>query len=116
MGVSVAPQSASSDKMRRILLSSLLTVCVLGGRPEITEFSADITTALGREVTMKCVVTDLSYHKVAWVHIDRQSILTIGRHVITRNPRVNIIHDAADTWTLQIKDVQAEDKGFYMCQ
>jgi len=53
---------------------------------------------------------------VAWVHIDRQTILTIGRHVITRNPRVNIIHDTADTLTLQIKDVQAEDKGFYMCQ
>ena len=53
---------------------------------------------------------------MAWVHIDRQMILTIGRHVITRIPRFNIIHDSHHTWTLHIKDVQAEDKGFYMCQ
>ena len=54
--------------------------------------------------------------KVAWVHIDRQMILTIGRHVITRIPRFNIIHDSHHTWTLTIRDVQAEDKGYYMCQ
>ena len=54
--------------------------------------------------------------QVAWVHIDRQMILTIGRHVITRIPRFNIIHDSHHTWTLQIRDVQAEDKGYYMCQ
>jgi len=72
--------------------------------------------ALGREATLKCVVTDLSDYKVAWVHIDRQMILTIGRHVITRIPRFNIIHDSHHTWTLHIKDVQAEDKGYYMCQ
>ena len=56
------------------------------------------------------------YPQVAWVHIDRQMILTIGRHVITRIPRFNIIHDSHHTWTLQIRDVQAEDKGYYMCQ
>ena len=43
-------------------------------------------------------------------------ILTIGKHVITRIPRFNVIHDSHHTWTLQIKDVQAEDKGYYMCQ
>ena len=48
--------------------------------------------------------------------MERQEILTVGRHVITRNPRVNIIHDSPHTWTLHIKDVQAEDKGYYMCQ
>ena len=85
----------------------------------ITEDIGNSTVALGREATLKCVVTHLSdykvsiiYHlssmlnflfqyetvkllclfvqhktKVAWVHIDRQMILTIGRHVITRIPR-----------------------------
>ena len=48
--------------------------------------------------------------------MERQEILTIGRHVITHNPRVNIIHDSPHTWTLHIKDVQAEDRGYYMCQ
>jgi len=36
--------------------------------------------------------------------------------VITRIPRFNIIHDSHHTWTLTIRDVQAEDKGYYMCQ
>ena len=72
--------------------------------------------ALGREASLKCVVTHLLDYKVAWVHIDRQMILTIGRHVITRIPRFNIIHDSHHTWTLTIRNVQAEDQGYYMCQ
>jgi len=87
-----------------------------GGGPMITEDIGNMTVALGREATLKCVVTHLSDYKVAWVHIDRQMILTIGKHVITRIPRFNVIHDSHHTWTLQIKDVQAEDKGYYMCQ
>jgi hypothetical protein len=30
--------------------------------------------------------------------------------------RFNIIHDNHHSWSLQIKDVQAEDRGYYMCQ
>ena len=30
--------------------------------------------------------------------------------------RFNIQHDSHHTWTLQIRDVQAEDRGYYMCQ
>merc|ERR1719461_163501 len=97
-----------------VLLQNPTNVC--GGGPDITENIGNITTALGREATLKCVVTELSDYKVAWVHIDRQMILIIGRHVITRIPRFNIIHDSHHTWTLQIRDVQPEDKGYYMCQ
>ena len=104
-----------------------------GAGPQITEAIGNTTVALGREASLKCVVTHLLdykvrmvthyyptmltiFVKVAWVHIDRQMILTIGRHVITRIPRFNIIHDSHHTWTLTIRDVQAEDKGYYMCQ
>ncbi|KAK5637748.1 hypothetical protein RI129_000069, partial [Pyrocoelia pectoralis] len=42
---------------------------------------------------------------VAWIHIDRQMILTIHRHVISR------------TWLLHVSSsVQQEDRGYYMCQ
>ena len=33
-----------------------------------------------------------------------------------RHLRFNIQHDSHHTWTLQIRDVQAEDRGYYMCQ
>ena len=53
---------------------------------------------------------------MAFVHIDRQMILTIHKHVITRIPRFSISHDNHLTWTLKIEKVTEEDKGFYMCQ
>ena len=54
--------------------------------------------------------------QVAFIHIDRQMILTIHNHVITRIPRFSISHDKHYTWSLKIQNVQQEDKGFYMCQ
>ena len=54
--------------------------------------------------------------QVAFIHIDRQMILTVHNHVITRNPRISISHDNHLTWTLKIEKVTEEDKGFYMCQ
>ena len=54
--------------------------------------------------------------QVAFIHIDRQMILTIHNHVITRIPRFSITHDKHFTWSLKIQNVQKEDKGFYMCQ
>ena len=30
--------------------------------------------------------------------------------------RFTIVHDNHHTWSLHIKDVQAEDRGYYMCQ
>ncbi|GBP52072.1 Zwei Ig domain protein zig-8 [Eumeta japonica] len=53
---------------------------------------------------------------VAWIHIDRQMILTIHRHVITRLARFSVSHDNAMTWLLHVSQVQQEDRGYYMCQ
>lgn len=55
-------------------------------------------------------------HQVAWIHIDRQMILTIHRHVITRLARFSVSHDNAMTWLLHVSQVQQEDRGYYMCQ
>lgn len=54
--------------------------------------------------------------QVAWIHIDRQMILTIHRHVISRVPRFSVSHDNQKTWQLHVSGVQQEDRGFYMCQ
>ena len=53
---------------------------------------------------------------MAFIHLDRQMILTIHNHVITPNPRFTISHDKYFIWSLKIENVQKEDKGFYMCQ
>ena len=58
----------------------------------------------------------LNVLQVAFVHIDRQMILTIHHHVITRIPRFSISHDKHLTWTLKIEKVTEADKGYYMCQ
>ena len=57
-----------------------------------------------------------SIFQVAFIHVDRQAILTIHNHVITRNSRFTISHDNHYTWSLKITNVQQEDKGHYMCQ
>lgn len=57
-----------------------------------------------------------SNFKVAWIHIDRQMILTIHRHVISRIPRYSITYDNANTWLLHVNQAQQDDRGYYMCQ
>ena len=54
--------------------------------------------------------------QVAFIHLDRQMILTIHNHVITRIPRFEMAHDKHHTWNLMVRNVQKEDKGHYMCQ
>lgn len=49
--------------------------------------------------------------QVAWIHIDRQMILTIHRHVISKIPRYSITYDNANTWQLHVNQAQQEDRG-----
>lgn len=54
--------------------------------------------------------------QVAWVRIDTQTILSIHHSIITQNPRITLTHNEHRSWYLHIKDVQEEDRGWYMCQ
>ena len=69
-----------------------------------------------RVINEGMLLNQYSLFQVAFIHIDRQMILTIHNHVITRIPRFSITHDKHFTWSLKIQNVQKEDKGFYMCQ
>ncbi|XP_060534761.1 lachesin isoform X2 [Cylas formicarius] len=84
--------------------------------PKFVEPIPNVTVALGRDASLPCVVENLGTYKVAWIHIDRQMILTIHRHVISRVPRFSVSHDNAKTWLLHVSSVQKEDRGYYMCQ
>ncbi|KAL1453454.1 hypothetical protein WDU94_007592, partial [Cyamophila willieti] len=53
---------------------------------------------------------------VAWIKADTKAILAIHEHVITNNARLSVTHNDVNTWTLNIRDVKREDRGYYMCQ
>ncbi|XP_044741043.1 lachesin-like [Chrysoperla carnea] len=89
---------------------------VMTDDPRFAEPIPNVTVALGRDANLPCVVENLGSYKVAWIHIDRQMILTIHRHVISRVPRFSVSHDNAKTWLLHVSSVQQEDRGYYMCQ
>ncbi|XP_063236715.1 lachesin-like isoform X2 [Bacillus rossius redtenbacheri] len=95
----------------------LAALCrALTTEPHFLEPIPNVTVALGREAYLSCVVDNLGDYKVAWIHIDRQMILTIHRHVIARVPRFSVSHDDQKTWLLHVSGVQREDRGLYMCQ
>eukprot|EP00095_Tigriopus_kingsejongensis_P012321 maker-scaffold1540_size36711-snap-gene-0.4 protein:Tk12321 transcript:maker-scaffold1540_size36711-snap-gene-0.4-mRNA-1 annotation:"lachesin isoform x2" len=84
--------------------------------PEFLGPIPNVTVAVGRDAVLACVVKNLQDYKVAFIHLDRQMIVTIHNHVITRIPRFEIHHDKHHTWNLHIRNVQKEDQGHYMCQ
>ncbi|GIY80951.1 lachesin [Caerostris darwini] len=52
----------------------------------------------------------------AWIKVETKAILTIHQHIITRNYRISLSHSDNRNFVLQIRNVQAADKGGYMCQ
>lgn len=53
---------------------------------------------------------------MAWIHVGRQMLLTIHKHVVVKVPRFSVSHDNQKTWLLHINSVQQDDRGYYMCQ
>ncbi|XP_069960623.1 neurotrimin-like [Cherax quadricarinatus] len=88
----------------------------VGLMPKFVEDVPNITVTVGRDALLPCTVEQLRGYKVAWVQVDTQTILTIHKQVITRNPRVALLHNDHRTWHLQIKSVKEIDRGWYMCQ
>ncbi|GFR00285.1 hemicentin-1 [Trichonephila clavata] len=111
----MAPSMAGvrNRMLNRIRVSSVK------GHPSMPTFAGPVTSltvAKGRDATLKCVVDNLGDYRVAWVHVDKQTLLTIHTHVITRNKRVSVSHYNFRTWLLHLKYVEPEDSGYYMCQ
>ncbi|XP_071034783.1 lachesin isoform X2 [Parasteatoda tepidariorum] len=102
-----------------LMLISGVAIYQHEGHPSMPTFAgpvSSLTVAKGRDATMKCVVDHLGDYRVAWVHVDKQTLLTIHTHVITRNKRVSVSHYNFRTWLLHLKSVEPEDSGYYMCQ
>ncbi|KAK2583266.1 hypothetical protein KPH14_009276 [Odynerus spinipes] len=74
------------------------------------------TVSIGHDALLECIVDNLQHYKVAWVRVDTQTILSIHQNVITQNPRISLSYNDHRTWSLQIRNTQESDRGWYMCQ
>ncbi|XP_046399099.1 lachesin-like isoform X3 [Ischnura elegans] len=114
------PLARGGRRDGRTLLATLHLISLLcqalSEEPRFAEPIPNVTVAVGRDASLPCVVEHLGTYKVAWIHIDRQMILTIHRHVIARLPRFSVSYDNQKTWLLHVTAVQQEDRGYYMCQ
>nr|XP_045593468.1 lachesin-like [Procambarus clarkii]XP_045593469.1 lachesin-like [Procambarus clarkii] len=88
----------------------------VGGLPRIVGDFHNVTVPLGRDTILPCTVENLQGFKVAWVQVDTQTVLTIHTHVITRNPRISLLHNDNRSWHLYLSNVREKDRGWYMCQ
>ncbi|XP_031773603.1 lachesin-like isoform X3 [Apis florea] len=112
---------ADNQRRRRYLTISILHIITimcqaLSDRPMFAEPIPNVTVPLGRDVSLPCVVENLGNYKVAWIHVGRQMLLTIHKHVVVKIPRFSVSHDNQKTWLLHINNVQQDDRGYYMCQ
>lgn len=66
---------------------------------------------------MPCKVKQLGNKSVSWIRRRDAHILTVDRYTFIADDRFQaFLVEATDTWTLQIKYVQARDGGQYECQ
>ncbi|XP_055388029.1 lachesin [Condylostylus longicornis] len=114
--LNILPHRFTNRKVLFVIYMATLVTHVMMDEPRFAQPIPNVTVAVGRDANLPCVVEHLGTYKVAWIHIDRQMILTIHRHVISRIPRYSITYDNANTWLLHVNQVQQEDRGYYMCQ
>lgn len=63
------------------------------------------------------ILKDTCMFQVSWIRRRDAHILTVDRYTFIADERFQaFLVEATDTWTLQIKYVQARDGGLYECQ
>ncbi|XP_022248201.1 lachesin-like, partial [Limulus polyphemus] len=83
--------------------------------PRFDESIPNATVPVGREAVLVCSVENLGDYKVAWIKLDTQTLLTIDTKVITRDSRIRSTNNFRQ-WYLHIRNIQEDDRGYYMCQ
>ncbi|XP_037039656.1 lachesin [Bradysia coprophila] len=116
IAMNILPYRITHRKVLFMIYLGTLVTHVMMDEPRFAQPIPNVTVAVGRDANLPCVVEHLGTYKVAWIHIDRQMILTIHRHVISRIPRYSITYDNANTWLLHVSQAQQDDRGYYMCQ
>ncbi|XP_030756140.1 hemicentin-2-like isoform X1 [Sitophilus oryzae] len=79
--------------------------------------TTNITTQLGTHAYLPCKVKQLGNKSVSWIRKRDAHILTVDRYTFIADDRFQaFLVESTDTWTLQVKYVQARDAGQYECQ
>lgn len=104
-----------------LLISTVFSVSIfiegsVDDSPRFAEKLNNVTVVKGRNAELTCLIENLGDHKVAWVKVDTQTILTIGNHLITRNYRISLSSADQRVWRLRISEARRRDEGWYMCQ
>ncbi|KAA0203066.1 hypothetical protein HAZT_HAZT008005, partial [Hyalella azteca] len=87
---------------------------ICAGEVRFSSNIRNVTVTKGRDASLSCTVEGLGNHKVGWIHLKRQMIVAVHTRLITRISRFSVTHEDNKTWTLHIKDVREEDRGYYM--
>ncbi|XP_053661971.1 lachesin [Anopheles marshallii] len=116
LALKLLPQRFTHRNVLFMIYLVTLVTHVMMDEPRFAQPIPNVTVAVGRDANLPCVVEHLGTYKVAWIHIDRQMILTIHRHVISRIPRYSVTYDNSNTWLLHVSQAQQDDRGYYMCQ
>ncbi|XP_020798074.1 lachesin [Drosophila serrata] len=115
IALNIFPSRFTNRRIMFIIYMTNLVTHVMMDEPRFAQPIPNVTVAVGRDANLPCVVEHLGGYKVAWIHIDRQMILTIHRHVISRIPRYSITY-TDNTWLLHVNQAHQDDRGYYMCQ
>ncbi|XP_049838500.1 lachesin [Schistocerca gregaria] len=90
--------------------------------PTISRISQEQIKDIGGTVELECSVQYAQDYPVLWMKVDRNRQvdplpISTGSSLIIRDSRFALRYDtASSTYTLQIKDIQETDAGFYQCQ
>ncbi|XP_076031182.1 uncharacterized protein LOC143019431 [Oratosquilla oratoria] len=77
----------------------------------------NVTAQRGSHAFLPCRVLHRGDKSVSWVRKGDSHILSVNQYIFITDDRFVSLHqEASDTWSLQIKYVQARDSGMYECQ
>ncbi|PSN51322.1 Lachesin [Blattella germanica] len=105
-----------------IITTVLFSYVVTQRTPTISYISQEQIKDIGGTVELECSVQYAQEYPVLWMRVDRSRQgeglpISTGSSLIIRDSRFSLRYDlASSTYTLQIKDIQETDAGYYQCQ